>query len=310
MYNILLVNCGKRQCGVYEFGLNMWKCLKVGQGKHNITYEEHDSKQSILNRGLDGIDLVIWNHHPVTTPWIDSELTDKTASAFILHDHRVYWPGLFVLHCDPTFQESGRDFRIGRPILPPMMLQPDVIPNSIGSFGFGFSCKGFDDLIKKVNDEYDTAVIRLNIPYNTSVDHDGTNARKTAERCFSFAKPGVSCYITHDYMTDDQLTYWLAQNELNAFLYKENNSQGIASTIDWAIRARRPFVVSSHSMFRHVHSVPVGTESGFKKIVKNGIEALSGFYENWTPNNLHADIERFAPVMINKFRRISDNLRS
>jgi len=308
MATILIVNCKPRRCGVYQFGWNLHGALSTPYdccvassctdggyqsfrgkcGKHTLLYEACGHEP----RFLDEADLVIWNHHPATMGWLNSSITDKKPSLLIVHDTIYPWSKqTFYLHCDPTFQEDERHLRIGRPVPKPLMVQPEVIPNSIGSFGFGFPNKGFEDLVLRVNEEYDEAIIRLNIPYNDSVDGDGVNAFLTAQRCFSLAKPGISCYITHDYLGERDLLFWLAQNEVNAFLYKDNDSKGLASAVDWAIAARRPFAVSGLQMFRHVHNVAPANKS-LKQTVADGIEPFTPLYWVCEQQALLYDLER------------------
>lgn len=286
--NILLANCPPRKCGVYQFGASLIDCLRSVHGKHKMLYEECEHIPILLEQA----DFVIWNHHPLTTPWLTSSITDLKPSALIVHDTKFPWSKkTFYLHSDPTLIETARDLRIGRPILPPLFEPPPVIPNSVGSFGFGFDPKGFEDLIHKVNDEYDQAIVRLNIPFNDSVDGDGLGAKLVARRCFSLAKPGITVYISFDYLDEEELLTWLAQHEVNAFLYKNNESKGLASTIDWAIRARRPIVVSGLQMFRHIHHLIAPNET-FKEAIKQGTSRLQGLYDTWTPASLHQDLER------------------
>ncbi len=295
--NILLVNCKPRQCGVYQFGLNLWRCLNSVEGAHKVIYLETDTPDRFNEGYFYGADLVIWNHHNVTSPWLTSNITDKIPSALIVHDSRFPWPKVGYIHFDPDYLSTHRDLKMGRPILPPLDWTPAVIPNSIGSFGFGFDNKGFDDLILRANEEYETATVRLNIPSNNGVDADGLNAKITAERCFGLAKKGVTCYITHEWFDDEQMLTWLGQNEINAFFYKNNDSKGLASTVDWAIRARRPFAVSNLQMFRHVHDVISPTDS-LKEIIKKGIAPLQHIYDNWTPKELHKDLEVIVPKVL------------
>lgn len=303
MATVLIVNCPMRRCGVYEFGRNLRNALTtdvfcspawyksspymVRCGEHVLLYEECNQEPA----SLDSADLVIWNYHGSTLPWLNSSITDKKPSLLVVHDSIYPWSKqTFYLHSDPTFRETERHLKIGRPTPKPLSSQPEIIPNSIGSFGFGFPNKGFQDLIKRVNEEYDEATIRLNIPYNDSVDGDGINAFLTAQRCFSLAKPGISCYITHEYMPGYELLNWLAQNEVNAFLYKDNDSKGLASAVDWAIAARRPFAVSDSQMFRHVHHVAPPNKS-LKETIRDGVGPFKPLYDIWNQKALLEDLE-------------------
>lgn len=291
MPKVLFVNQEVSQCGVYQFGKNTAFILSKHDDIIKFDYLETDNKPK-----FDNYDLVILNHHPCTMPWVNEAFfleNKQTKFAMIMHDTRISYPNVAILHPDPTFQTSYPDFKIGRPVL---QIEPSkkVLENTIGSFGFGFEHKGFDDLINLVNNNFEYATIRIHIPLNSKVDTNGYYAFSMTRKLKKLPKPGITLEITNDYKTESELLHWLSENTINAFLYKNTDkiSEGCSSTVDWAIAAKRPFVVSSDRMFRHVWSVVPEVcidNSSLLTVMNNGIAPLQYFYDNWTERKLYEE---------------------
>jgi hypothetical protein len=95
---------------------------------------------------------------------------------------------------------------------------PDVV--TIGSFGFGFSDKGFERLVSLVQQEFERAKIVLHLPFNNVVEQQGQFAKATAENCRKIiSKTGIELVINHEFLSKKQLLNFLASNTINAFLY-------------------------------------------------------------------------------------------
>ena len=89
---------------------------------------------------------------------------------------------------------------------------------TIGSFGFVTAGKGFEKLVSIVQKEFDNAIIRLNIPFATFGDADGSGAHAIAKQCEQLiVKPNVKLIVSHQFLTQVQVLEFLAQNYLNAF---------------------------------------------------------------------------------------------
>lgn len=301
---VLLVNQDKGQCGVYQFGKNTASCLLQSD---RFTYLETDSSEVFESRLTEDIEAVIFNHHPCTMNWLTAEILAKYPRikfAIIMHDECIDIPGIHaILHPDPTFTRDGKHFKVGRPILYNKSAKL-VLPNTIGSFGFGFDHKGFPELVERVNSEFDEATIRMHIPLNTKVDESGQYAFGMHKKLKMVPKkPGISLEISHEYKTEQELIEWLSSNSINVFLYRNtgNLSKGCSSTVDWAIAAKRPLAFTNDPMFRHVyaHAPECCIENNsLKAIIEMGIEPLNYFYENWTVKNLIAEYEEIINEML------------
>jgi SAM-dependent methyltransferase len=169
----------------------------------------------------------------------------------------------------------------------------------IGSFGFGTPQKGFEKIVQLVQQEFDEAVIRFNIPSaDFGGDKNGINARAIAERCKALIiKPRIQLIVTHDYMDNKRMLNFLAQNTINVFLYEhdETSGRGLSSTVDNAMSVQRPVAVSDGVMFRHVFDAEPSvcvTRNNLKTIIQNGFATLEKHYKDWTAENLLWEYER------------------
>jgi hypothetical protein len=287
MSKILFVNQEKSQCGVYQFGKNTSLILLKYNDIHKFEYLETTSPIDKFD-----YDLIVFNYHPCTMSWINNSfLTNVRKSALLMHDERPNFNNISVFRPDPTFGNTNTDFNVGRPILH-FDLPNQVLPDTIGSFGFGFDHKGFEDLVQKVNDEFEQATVRIHIPLNTKVDSSGYYALRMSKKLKSIPlKPNIKLVVTHDYKDEQQLVNWLSENSINVFMYKNTNSlsQGCSSSVDWALASKRPIAVTNDPMFRHITTFAPETcleKRSLKSILENP-PSLDYFYENWSERKFY-----------------------
>jgi hypothetical protein len=167
---------------------------------------------------------------------------------------------------------------------------------TIGSFGFGTPGKGFDRLVEQVQKEFDTAIIRINLPFNDVVDINGTtHAIPTAKKCREkLYKPGVILEITHTFFTEPQLLDFLAGNTINCFLYDTKMSLGISGPGLHALAVHRPMAITRCGMFRHLLKASPSIcieDSSLKEIIANGLAPLEVFYKEWSEEEFIKDYE-------------------
>ncbi len=182
---------------------------------------------------------------------------------------------------------------------------------TIGSFGFATPKKGFEKLVQKVNDEFEEAVIRINMPAADFGDPDGSNAKRIAENCKKLiTKKGIQFQVTHEYLTDNALLDFLAGNSINVFMYEDTAGRGISSTIDNAIAVQKPIAVSNSPMFRHILTAKPSIcvdNSSLQLILQNGFSPLEKMAADWTSDNLRWDYERILSLILMRVQNPSQS---
>lgn len=314
---ILILSHKQQQCGVYQFGWKIAEALKKS-ARYDFVYAECSSPDeflSIANRIAPA--AIIYNYYASTMPWLKKKLLRqlKIPHIGVLHEGSQQAAdsadsSFFQYHIapDPTLLlKNPIVFKTGR--LVPRYDNAYPLPTipTFGSFGFGTKGKGFEHLIISVQNEYDEAHIHLHIPFAAFGDSTGSEARTIADRCKRLiVKPGIKLSVTHDFLSNDQLLDFLAQNTLNAFLYEENKGRGISSVIDFALAAQRPIAITRSSMFRHLFSATPSIfieNSNLHQISQNGFAPLMPYYKEWCEDNLIWDYERIIENILNNTSR-------
>jgi hypothetical protein len=273
MKTVLIVNHKEKQCGIHQYGEDIYEALKKST-EYNFRYaeclDERELRRAIFR--APQANAVIYNYYPFTMPWLNGNLTRDYAfnSCKIKHlgiMHEVtreeadkatnelfdYW-----LCPDPTLiTENPLALRTKR-LIPPYINKiplPDV--PTIGSFGFGFSDKGFERIVTVVQDEFDKAVIRFLMPVNPLVgtEYSIHNPMRTAKRCEKILKnTDIKLDISHQFLDKKGVLDFLAGNTVNCFFYDVNKDKGISSVIDYALAVHRPIALTKCGMFRHMFS--------------------------------------------------------
>lgn len=303
--HVLFANYGVANCGVHQYGRNLLSAL---QPSRRFAFEHAD----ILT--LDDLDAavargnyaaLIVNYHPQTLPFLSPQMPRRFAMPCIAVMHEMTQTeadrmprGLFQYYVmgDPTLrQDHAYVFSTGR-IIPAYENRKPLPPlPTIGSFGFSVGSKGFQRLVDCVQEEFDDAVIRINIPANGIIDRDSHLARQQVESCRRrIWKPGVRLEATHHFLDDAELLDFLASNTLNAFLYDYLPKAGISSATDHAMAARRPIAITKSIMFRHLCDLdpPITIErTNLNEIMRNGTRPFDLLLRNWTADNIRLRYE-------------------
>ncbi len=335
---ILFVTHKKKQCGVYEFGINTYHTIKKST-QFNFVHVECDNldelKASIASNQPS---FIIYNYHPAVMPWVCSrikkglyknnianiritqvgiihEVTQEIADTATAYNNKFILGGSekkinslfdFYIAADPTLLlKNPFVFKTGR-LIPSYN---NTIPVSnipiIGSFGFATPNKGFEKLVEKVTKDFDEAIIRLNIPFAAFGDQYGVNAKKISENCHKLIEgTKIKLEISNDFLSNDQLLDFLAANSINVFMYEDKKGRGISSAVDFALAVKRPLAVSDCLMFRHIlkqnPEICCDKES-LKNILARGVDAFEKTLLNWNEANLIWEYDRILnAIMIKK----------
>jgi hypothetical protein len=314
---ILFVSHSSKKCGIHEFGLNFKEALKNSQVYHVCYTECANSDELFTSIQQTNPSVIIYNYYPTTMPWMTREVKERYLVPQLGFIHEFDQSNITDnikesffdsnICPDPSLQveSSGKCFVTGRLLAKYQNYTnlPSVV--TVGSFGFGFPDKGFERLVETVQDEFDEAVININMPFNDIVDPNGTNfALATADTCRKILKkPGIKLNITHDYLSKGEILDFLARNTINVFLYNSDKSQGISSVLDYAISAQRPIAISSAKMFRHVGSIydQISVEKNtLTSIIDRGLVPLIPFLNDWNESKTILTFERIIDVSLDK----------
>lgn len=271
---VLFLNHSKKQCGVYQYGLRLYNIIKYTQGvKYRyIEISEYDDYLRALDENPRA-DAIIYNYHNLTMPWLNSDTICKTKIAIgIPHESNHNFFNV-LCNIDPTSEFNELIYPVPRPKFEDVgTLLKDYTPstnsikefieykvdgcNTFGSFGFGFTNKGFDKIVQMVNAQYDKAVIKFVIPKPAfSGENYDRQYQSIIDRCTQLnVNPGVKLMITCDFFTNEDVLCFLKSNTMNLFLYDEMKGRSISSVIDYAVSVETPFGISNSYMFRHIYS--------------------------------------------------------
>lgn len=296
MQNIIFLNHKEHQCGVYQYGHRSGKILKKSTN-YNFIYVEVESEAEFINAvNLHNPIGVIYNYHPATMPWLGYNGMNKFPH--IKHyglyhegnipDHRQF---NYVLFVDSTHADIGTSFSIPRPLFENSLpISQNKIP-VISSFGFGFEHKGFEKIVKLVNEQFDEAIIRLHISYSFYADRAGARANAVISRCSNeIKKPNIQLITTNNFLTDEDLLKFLAASTINVFLYDEiiGFACGLSSVPDYALSVKVPLAISTSNMFRHIKndSPSICVENcSLPEIIKAGCDVTQQYRDKWSNEN-------------------------
>ena len=312
---ILIVSHKQQTCGIYQYGINITRALQKSL-RYSFIYVECSNEVELEEYITQtNPSVIIYNYYPLTMPWLNSQITSKYKAIQMGVMHEVTQDEadkatqeMFDYHLspDPTLIENNPYvIKIPRLIIPYLnsTFAPDIV--TIGSFGFGFSDKGFEKLIETVQNEFDQARIILHIPFNEIVDPEGCyHALNTAQRCRELVtKSGIELIINHQFLDLHKLLDFLAGNTLNAFFYDVHKQKGISSCIEHALAVQRPIAITKCGMFRHVSKALPSIcieESSLTDIISNGIVPLIPFYNEWSEDNFILSFEKILDKVMSK----------
>lgn len=265
----LFYNSLRGTCSIWETGRMCYEALKTSS-YYNLEYSE-------AKKWEPGYDFYVVNWHHATCNWIKED-TIKACSVptFAIVTEVCYdvtktvtslsCPGFTkYMVLDPTVTENSSTLAFTRPLefvdldkQPRITRQDELECPLIGSFGFATDGKEWHKIIEAVQAEYNSAVIRLNIPHATFVPNNARRIQDVKAKCQAVTrKPGIRLEITERLMNPEELVKWCEENTLNIFLYSRSSSHkfvnGLCATTDQAVASRRPLLVSRDPTFRHIH---------------------------------------------------------
>lgn len=285
---VLFVNHGAERCGIQQFGAMTYESLNK-HPKMKVVYV--DSQSDFNARISDGFNVIVYNHHSLTMPWLDQGVIDmagKTgARQFCVsgHDQYANYGGVTNIIPDPTGKDTDKNRHIGRIIPEYPVFEEEISVPTIGSFGFGFSQKNFWKIADYVNISFEEAIVRVQIAPSHFGDPHGHLCGFVASSIRDRLKPSIKLEVFREFMSREDLVMWLSKNSVNVFPYADESGRGISSATDFALAARRPIAISDSSMFRHLRDNQkiLLDKNSLSSIILRGTEPLLDYYNSWTP---------------------------
>lgn len=302
---IYFINSKKESCGVYQYGRRLWDSIK--KSNFDIQYFEIETLNEFMSLDFKGVDFLVFNfiEGGYTGPfawymipqvqYVKDVLGIKTIS--IMHT-KAFNTAAFDFLID-----QNPEFGIPRPLYDYDISKPKLKHNIIHicSFGFAGDHKGFDDVVKLTNEQFDEAVINLHITNAYYGDKDGVGQRNLIDKINSIErKPGVKLNITTDFLSNEQILDFVYDNDILILAYKGGGDP--SSLPDYPISTNTPFAVTSMPTFSHVYDSNIDINLHSIKDILD-YHKNSGYVtrlrESWSQKNLVESFE-YAIQIISK----------
>lgn len=321
MTRLLVVDhAHSRVCGIHDLGQRIAECLKQST-MLEVTHLDIADVNGWRNAlAIVQPDVVIVNYRPDLMPWIPTALDlayDLPITMFaVLHQyeaatadqraHEILAYGFHhIIALDPMLEPTEpRLHAVGRPILPSVEHYGATDdPVAVGSFGFAFPHKGFDQVAAEINDQCDEAFYTLHMPEAYFNGANGAELYTPAilDACRNkITKPGIELWYTNDHITEDELIERLSRNDVNCLLYHPGQPDaGLSSAVDYLIAARRPMLLSEADMFRAVPDAPRWPTTRLGDILDNydKYQREADELYDWHAGRFLADIESLVAAL-------------
>lgn len=286
---ILFVNSVEPQCGVHQYGVNLFYAIShVAQ----VAYVEPVSRTHFAGL-IDVIDpdVVIYNWQAGIGGWMaDMPFKIKAKQVLAYHDLEARFHDFdAILFSDPTmvshdnWHSIGRPLRFRKPNAPGRVSAGEIPTIGINGFIGAWAAQAMARIVA----EFPIAHIRLHLPAATYGDADGRMAAASSQQVTQMLPAGFTYQVSHDFMDWDSLVQWLALNDLNCYIRDPAmHWRGVSSSCDAAMCASRPIAINSCNAFRHLHdcspSIMVEHRS-LAQIMETGLSPLVSKYAAWSP---------------------------
>lgn len=297
---VLLVNSADESCGVYQFGHQVYRCLKPSHyfmmfhGK----YDNHRNLfESIYNSKITHI---ILNKHTATLNFIAPEVLQVVRNMGVKvmimpHDETIQYDRKLIDHVlwlDPTWPVKPEDGEsiLGRPVMPVPGVEdrPKNTVFTVGYAGWLFRHKRVEMLL----DIFKDIPCHFNIHFHPYERARDTDYERHIKELF-----GDRATFNNEFLSPSDLTMFLSRNTVNVFPYEDRKivNLGISSIIDYALAARRPIMISDSVMFRNLHEIREQISiyrSNPIEVVMNYKQVLAPYWEAWSPEKMQEVVQK------------------
>jgi hypothetical protein len=302
---VFLVNHKVQNCGVYQFGKRVSNILSIST-ENKYRYFELDNNESLLAEIYKfNPAIIIYNHLEGTMPWVNESTVGDIRNKGIkqgLLVHNINYANYFdfFFHQDPYFSKiDQKNFALPRPLFDysPKKREDNLDTIMIGSFGFGFKVKHFDEICRRVVKDFKRDKVQVNLHITESFFSPNKHVIDEIEnKCLKILKrDNHQLKVTRDFKSDEGILDFLANQDLNIFLYeKYKQYNGISSTIDYALSAQRPLAINKSIMFSHLSDIKPSIyieDHRLRDIMEKGITQLDEKRELWSNQNFRSMVD-------------------
>jgi len=253
-------------------------------------------------------DLVIFNFHKGVNPWIETmnlrELYADIKCICIVYDqakqiaeqwnpytHPVWQ---YMMTYDESVPQNEGVFVVNHlPAKAPTVKYVEHGIPIIGWQGFPAPWKGVHRIAAQVQNEFDEAIIRLHMPDGFFTQPKNVYGPQILAQVKSIiTKPGIKVEVSNNWLNEQGIVNWLAQNTINCYFYDYLDGAGMSGSIDYAIAARRPIAITKSHQFKSYWSLEptiIIESSSLKQIIANGTKPWEPVYKRFTPEQIHKD---------------------
>ena len=297
---ILIVSHKQKNCGIYQYGINITRALQKSS-RYSFIYVECSNEIELEEYiRQNNPSVIIYNYYPATMPWLNSQITRnyKAIQMGIMHevtqeeaDKATQEMFDYHLSPNPTLVENNPNvIRIPRLIIPYInsTFAPEI--TTIGIFGFEPSTTRFDRLIKQLQNEFDQPRILLYIPLHKTTDSESSlNTLHNVEVYKGLAKnSSIDLIISYNSLETHQLLDLLASSSLNV-IFQNDTYPCVSNLIEYALSSQTSFTILTcddkfYSLSSNNKYIFVEVES-LNKVVCDKIIPFVPFYNKWSEDN-------------------------
>jgi FkbM family methyltransferase len=303
----IFYNSKKAECSIYESGLMVYNCLKLSN-LYTLDYTED-------NNFLYEYDFAVVNEHIIVNNWVTKEMiytfkkpvfcvvTEISFTDNYIDKSPNFYSAYILL--DSSINDHNNLYSFARPLEDNIQIEykENNIP-IIGSFGYPTVGKQWDLIVKEVQNEFDEAIIRFNIPYATYIPDNEIRINEVKEMCDKIInKPNIKLIFSHNNFSKEELVKWCSENTINCFFYCREHifSNGLCATADQAIVAEKPLLVSGDKTFRHIHDyIDFYPNISIKEAINSTLDGVKKMKNDWSSKNFCNKFEHILNIYTNK----------
>jgi hypothetical protein len=312
MKKILYISRNLTRCGVHDYGERIVNILKKSSSFKFVFGYPNNRNDMLELIAKYNPQAIIYNYHNAPLYWLNQSFTGslEIPQIIIYHEFSVAFQPHGICVVDPTMIDDPKNNLVALPRpLHDHIVHKNVVKfdkPTIGSFGFGFSNKNFPEIARLVKDQFDKAIIRLNIPFAEFGDNEGYSAKEEVRKIENILEgTNIELEISHEFLDPQDIFDFLSNNDINLFLYDIMPSKSISGATDYALSVKKPIGLSRSNMFNHFHKYNLDIyvdSTPIKNIIDKGVEQLEPMYNEHCNSNILEKIENVLNTAFSRFK--------